>query len=200
MGTNGGTRQARHLVQESQRMTTRLLGEVDLHTRQLGLVNGILSAVLDGASFPDVLKIFYSNLKTLCPIDRMSVSKYDAKRRLFLIPLAIKSGRLVETREEPRPYDETPLSEVVASKVPVLRKDIRRRKSYTQDTQFLQKGFESEMLFPLISGGEVFGTFQVGCFDADRLKERHLRLVSEILPAITLVMKELIRKDGDLFV
>ena len=130
----------------------------------------------------------------------MSVSRYDAKKKLFFIPLAIKSGRLVETNEPPRPYDETPLSEVVESQVAVLRRDIRETRSYVQDTQFIRKGFESEMLFPLVSNGKVFGTFQVGCFEADRLKERHLRIVSQILPAITLAMKQLMERDRDLFV
>ncbi len=184
---------------EDRPITTRLLDEVDVHIRQLGLVNGILSAVLAGASLPETLKIFYSNLKTLCPIDRMSISKYDAERRVFLVPMAIKGGRLIETNEPPRPFDTTPLSEAVRTRTAVLRKDIRQENSYAQDHEFIRRGFESEMFFPLVAGEEVFGTFQVGCFEADLLTERHLRIVSEILPAITISMRLLFDRNRKLF-
>src|SRR5574341_1525024 len=75
----------------------RLVSALEERTEQLALVNGMLRTAVGAASLADVLRVFASNLKTICPFDRMSVALYDAERNVFHVPYACLAGRVEET-------------------------------------------------------------------------------------------------------
>ncbi len=170
-------------------LANKLLKMLDQRTEQLGLINGVLRTIIAGASLPEILRVFGSNLKTLCPFDRCSIALYDEKERMFRVPWAIIDGRLTETSDAPRPYESTVLSKVIETRSPLLRKNLARDPlRFKNDAVFLQKGYGSELLFPLSVANRVFGTFNIVTFESDRLSERQMYLVQEVIPAVSVAV------------
>ena len=64
----------------------KLVEELVQKARILALVNGLLRTTLAAGSLPEVLMALAPNLKEVCPFDRLSVSLYDPRRRVFLTP------------------------------------------------------------------------------------------------------------------
>ena len=166
----------------------RLLSQLDEKIRQIALVNGILRRTVGACSLGDVLGVFASNLKESVPFDRMSVALYDAGARVFRVPFIYFGGRVQENRESPRPYADTPLSKVVESGEPMLRKNISADMSFARDREFVNKGLTCEMIFPLVAGQAAFGTYQMSAFEPGRLTERHLAVIKDLIPAVTVVV------------
>ena len=176
-------------VDGERSLPNRLLAQLEERTEQLALINGVLRTIVAGAALPHILKVFASNLKTICPFDRCSISLYDARRKIFKVPYMVMGGKVVETRERPRPFASSPLSRVVTTRRPMLRRNVRaERKTYEIDRAFLAKGYACEMLLPLQVGDEVLGTFNLGTWEADRFSGDHLRLLQDVVPAIAVAV------------
>jgi hypothetical protein len=172
----------------------RLLAQLDEKIRQLALVNGILRTAVGAATIGEVLGVFASNLKESVPFDRLSAALCDDSRRVFNVPFIYFGGRVQENREAPRPYADTPLTRVIETGQPLLRKNISSEMSFARDREFIQKGLTCEMIFPLLSGATPFGTFQVSCFEPGRLTDKHLSIVGDLMPAIAIVTHRFIGK------
>lgn len=163
----------------------RLVDELVAKARLLALVNGVLRTTLSARSLPEVLLALAPNLKEVCPFDRLSVSLFDPRRKLFHTPYEYLKAKVVETNESPRDAASTPAGEVVKTRRPVLRREPRRDPApLATDTATLKRMPGCEAIFPLLSGELAFGTFQVGCLERDRLQETHLAQISELLPSI----------------
>lgn len=162
----------------------RLVDELVVKARVLALVNGLLRTTLAAQSLPEVLLVLAPNLKELCPFDRLSVSLYDPRRRLFHTPYAYMKAKVEETGERPKSWEETPLSRVIETRKPLLLREEPRAASLPTDTAMLKKGPGCQAIFPLLGGELPFGTFQVGCLERDRLTETHLVQVQELMPAV----------------
>jgi len=177
-------------------LTGRFLSQLDEKSEQLALVNGVLRTAVGAASLPEILRVFGSNLKTICPFDRLSVSLYDAERGLFNVPYAYLAGRVVETHEPPRAYADTPLSQVIETRQPLLRKNIQAEMNFRMDRDFVKQGLGCEVIFPLLAGERPFGTFQMSCFEPGRLTERHLAFVRDLIPAIAIVVHQFVSREN----
>lgn len=163
----------------------RLVDELVQKARVLALVNGLLRTTLAAESLQEVLLVLAPNLKELCPFDRLSVSLYDPRRRLFHTPYAYMKAKVEETGEPPKAWSETPLSRVIETRRPLLRREeARAAPPIATDTATIRKVPGCEAIFPLLSGDLPFGTFQVGCLERERLTERHVDLVQELQPAV----------------
>jgi hypothetical protein len=174
----------------------RLLAQLDEKIRQLALVNGVLRTAVGAATIGEILGVFASNLKESVPFDRMSVALCNPERRVFHVPFIYFGGRVQENLEAPRPYADTPLTRVIETGQPLLRKNISAEMTFTRDHEFLKKGLTCEMIFPLLLGSVPFGTFQMSCFEPGRLTEKHLSIVSDLIPAIAIVTHRLIGKKA----
>lgn len=165
----------------------RLLSQLDEKIRQLALVNGILRTAIGASTVGEVLAVFASNLKESVPFDRMSVALSDPGRKVFHVPFIYFGGRVQKNPEPPRPFADTPLTQVLESGEALLRRNISAEMKFARDHEFVQKGLRCEMIFPLTAGEAPFGTFQMACFEPARLSERHLSVVSDLLPAVAIV-------------
>jgi hypothetical protein len=163
----------------------KLVEELVRKARILALVNGILKTTLAAGSLPEVLMALAPNLKELCPFDRMSVSLYDPRRRVFYTPYAYMKARVEETHEAPKEFERTPCSQVLMTGRPLLLRQDRSGALIATDTAVLKKGPGCEAIFPLLIGESAFGTFQVGCLERDRLLDAHVAEVTELIPAIS---------------
>jgi hypothetical protein len=76
----------------------------------------------------------------------------------------------------------------------MLRKNIGAEMTFARDAEFVKKGLGCEMIFPLIAGSIAFGTFQMSCFEPGRLTERHVAIVGDLIPAITIVTHRFIER------
>jgi GAF domain-containing protein len=169
--------------------TTKLLAQLEERTEQLAIVNGILRTIVSGAPLPDILRVFASNLKTIVPFDRCSIAVYDEKRRVFHVPYMVMGGKVQETHEGARPFESSPLSKVIETRRPVMRRNIRKeRKGFDSDGRFLKQGFGCEILFPLQVGERPFGTLNMAAFEPERLTDAHLRIVDELIPAVAVAV------------
>jgi GAF domain-containing protein len=170
-------------------LANKLLAMLDQKSEQVALINGILRTVISGAELPDILRVFASNLKTLCPFDRCSISIYDEKARVFHVPYMVMGGRVQETHDAPRPYDSTVLSKVIETRQPLLRDNLAAEAAqFGADGKFREQGFLGEMLFPLTVSNRAFGTFNIGSFEANRLTERHVMLIQDVVPALAVAV------------
>jgi GAF domain-containing protein len=177
---------------EARSDAAKLLEAIEEKTEQLGLINGVLRTIVSGAPLPEILRVFAINLKTLVPYDRCSIAIYDEKEGVFHVRWKVTGGRVQATNEPPRPYSSTPLSEVVETRRPVLRSNIRRsERGYEADDEFAKKGFGCELLMPLQVGDRVLGTFNLGTYEPERIQARHAEVVAEILPAIAVAIWKL---------
>jgi GAF domain-containing protein len=169
--------------------TTRLLGQLEERAEQLAIVNGVLRTIVAGAPLPDILRVFASNLKTLCPFDRCSIAIFDDKQRVFRVPYMVMRGQVQETNEAPRPFGSSVLSSVIEFRKPVLRRNIPKdERHFATDDAFTRKGFACELLLPLQVGPHPFGTVNFGCYEADRLTEAHIPVLQEIVPAVAVAV------------
>jgi hypothetical protein len=173
----------------------RLLTELDEKIRQLALVNGVLRKAVTTSTVGEVLAIFASNLKESIPFDRLSVALCDPARRVFHVPFIYFGGKVQENREPPRPYADTPLTRVVETAQPLLRKNISSEMTFARDREFVEKGLRCEMIFPLAAGATIFGTFQMACFEPGRHTERHLATLGDLMPAIAVVTHRFVQKE-----
>ena len=172
----------------------RLLAQLDERIRLLALVNGVLRMSVGARSIPEVLGGFASNLKESVPFDRLSVALADPGARVFHVPFIYFGGRVQENKEAPRPFADTPLTQVLESGRPLLRKNISADMSFARDREFVRKGLACELIFPLVAGIAAFGTFQMSCFEPGRLTEKHLSVVQDLIPAITIVTHRFIEQ------
>lgn len=163
----------------------RLVEELVGKARVLALVNGLLRTTLAAGSLPEVLLALAPNLKELCPFDRLSVSLFDPRRKVFHTPYAYMKAKVEETGEAPKAWSETTLSKVIETRRPLLRREEPRTAPIGTDTQMLKKGPGCEAIFPLLAGDSAFGTFQVSCLERERLLEAHIEQVNELIPAIS---------------
>ena len=124
------------------------------------------------------------NLKELCPFDLLSVALYDPRRKVFHVPFAYLKAKVSETGEAPRAWADTPLARAVETRRPFLRRGVQKERAFSMDTATLKRGMACEAIFPLFAGDAVFGTFQVGCLEADRLGDDHVHLMEDLIPAI----------------
>jgi GAF domain-containing protein len=163
----------------------RLVDELVTKARLLALVNGVLRTTLAARSLPEVLAALAPNLKEVCPFDRLSVSLFDPRRKLFHTPYEYLKAKVVETNESPRGAAATPAGEVIRTQRPLLRRDAKRDPApLATDTATLKRMPGCEAIFPLLAGELAFGTFQVGCLERDRLQEVHLEHLTELMPAV----------------
>ncbi len=176
----------------------RILGQLDEKMEQLALINGVLRTIVGGTSLPDVLRVFASNLKTICPFDRLGIALYDAERRVFHTPFVVMGGRMADAREPARPYGDSPLSKVIETHQPILRGNIREEGAGEKNG--VRRSLGCEMLFPLAVGEKPFGVFEVGCFEPGRLNERHLALLADIVPAIAVAATQYLSREKFIFV
>jgi transcriptional regulator with GAF, ATPase, and Fis domain len=176
---------------EDRSLANRLLSILDQREEQLALINGVLRTIVGGATLPQILKVFAGNLKTLCPFDRCSISIYDEKARVFNVPYMIFEGHVQETNDAPRPFGSTILSKVIETRQPLLRRNLvveEKEKRYEHDTDFVKRGFSSELIFPLTVANRAFGTFNIASFEADRLTEKHIYLIQDLIPAVSIAV------------
>ena len=163
----------------------KLVEELVQKARVLALVNGVLRATLAAGSLPEVLMAVAPNLKEICPFDRLSVSLYDPRRRVFHTPYAYMKARVEETGEAPKDFERTPCSQVLMTRRPLLLRQDRSGPLLATDTAVLKKGPGCEAIFPLLIGDAAFGTFQFGCLERERLLDAHVEQVEELIPAIS---------------
>ncbi len=169
--------------------TSKLLRQLEERTEQLAIINGILRTIVSGAALPDILRVFASNLKTIVPFDRCSIAVFDEKRRVFHVPYMVMGGKVQETHESSRPFESSPLSKVIETREPVIRRNLKKETcAFDTDTRFLKAGLACEMLLPLQVGGKPFGTFNMAAFETDGLTDDHLKIVGEIIPAIAVAV------------
>lgn len=177
---------------DTRAMAQRMVAQLEEKSDQLGLVNGVLRTAIGAGSLAEVLRVFASNLKAICPFDRLSVSIYDPERNLFRVPYAYLGGQVIEVKEGPWAWADTPLSRAVETRQAVLRRSIGPGASLKADREFLRLGLGCAAIFPLMTGERAFGTFQLGCFEPGRLTERHVALLQDLLPAIAIVVHRFI--------
>lgn len=180
---------------------SKLLAALEERTEQLAIINGVLRTIVSGAPLPDILRVFASNLKTIVPFDRCSIAISDERRRVFHVPYMLMGGSVQETRERARPFASSPLSKVIETRRPLLRRNIRKEKNrFPTDRHFMKRGFGCELLVPLQVGDKPFGTFNMGAFEPERLTEAHLRIVQEIIPAIAVAVWHHLMHEKFIFV
>lgn len=179
------------------RPESRLIAQLESAQEQIAVINGVLRTIVSGATLPEILKVFASNLKTLVPFDRCSISIYDPERRVFHVPYMVMGGKVLETQELPRPFASSPLGRVVDTGKPLIRNRIKSDpRHYELDRAFLRKGFASEMLVPLVVGRLVFGTFNMGSWTADLYTGDVMRRVQDIVPAVAVAVWHHVKERG----
>jgi GAF domain-containing protein len=184
-----GPRTSEAPITETRAFARKMVAQLEEKSDQLALVNGMLRTAIGAASLAEVLRVFASNLKSICPFDRLSVSIYDAGRNLFRVPYAYLGGQVIEVKEGPWGWADTPLARAVETRQPFFRKSINQAAAPGADREFVRLGLGCAAIFPLLVGDRAFGTFQLGCFEAGRLTERHVALLQEFLPAIAIVVQ-----------
>ncbi|MBI3268700.1 MAG: GAF domain-containing protein [Planctomycetes bacterium] len=176
-------------LRESQHSCRTLLDAVNEKSEQLGIVNALLRSLGTAMDLREILQVFAFNLKQLCPYDRVSIALLDAERGTFRIPYFVKGGRVTVNAEGPLPTRDTVIDEVVRARGPVLRKNLKTSTlRFKSDTNFLKRACSCELLFPLVLGERVLGTFNVGSFEADALGPRHQQILSEVMPCVAVAV------------
>lgn len=187
----------KRLVQ-SDDTVRRLLLQLDEKFEELALLNGLMRAMGANKGIREVLQLFATNLKRLCPFDRLSIALYDEATAKFQVPFVARQGQVMQNEEDPLPFDDQVLREVIQAKRPLLRDNIKDTKiHFKTDTGYIRRGYACELLFPLEGGGMVYGTFNIGCYEPGKLDERHKRMLSELIACVSLAVHQYIKSRGD---
>lgn len=187
----------KRLVQ-SEETVRRLLLQLDEKFEELALLNGLLRAMGANRGIKEILQLFATNLKRLCPFDRLSIALFNNDTKKFQVPFVARQGQVMQNEEDPLPFEDPFLLEVVEQKKPLLRDNIKDTKvHFKTDTGYVRRGYACELLFPLEAGGNVIGTFNIGCYEPGRLDERHKRVLSELIACVSLAIHQYIKSRGD---
>lgn len=175
-------------LRDSQHSCLTLLDAVNEKSEQLGIVNGLLSSLGQAMDLRSILQVFAVNLNRICPYDRISIALFDPDTQRFRIPFMVKGGRVLGNAEGPIAYGDTILSQVVTTRSPILRQNVKKTMHFKSDTAFVKKGYSCELLFPLTLGDRVLGTFNVGCFEPETLTHRHQQILADVIPCVTIAL------------
>jgi GAF domain-containing protein len=168
----------------------RLLVELESKSEQMALIHGLLRLSNSNVTLDKILHVFSKNLKTLCPFDRLDIALFNPGTRQFEIPFALQDGRIASNPDEyARPWGATVITKVVEERLPLLRSDIRKDfHQFDTDRLFVQKGYSTELIFPLEIDNRVVGSLNIACFEAGRLNDKHLRTLYEVSQAVTVAV------------
>ncbi|MHC5039846.1 MAG: GAF domain-containing protein [Planctomycetota bacterium] len=184
-------------LEELSRKYGRLLDELETKSGQLALINGLLKLTASNVTLDQILNVFSKNLKNLCPFDRLDVAIYNPKKKHFDIPVALIGGAIRKNPDEyPRPWGSTIITRVFEERRPLLRTDIRKDFAFDTDRLFVEKGFSTELLFPLEIENRVVGTLDIACFEAGKLTEKHLHTLYEVANAVAVVLHRYLEKNN----
>jgi GAF domain-containing protein len=183
--------------EELSKKYERLIVELEVKSEQLALINGLLKLTTSDITLDQILRVFSNNLKTLCPFDRLDVALFNPEEKHFEIPFALVGGSIMQNPDDyVRPWGSTIITRVFEEKTPLLRSDIRKDFSFDTDRLFVQKGFSTELLFPLEISNRIVGTLNIACFEAGRLTEKHLHTLYEISNAVTVAVHRYLVKNA----
>ncbi len=194
---NDSLEELQEKLRDFSRKYERLLVELESKSEQLALINGLLKLTVSDVTLQEILNVFSKNLKTICPFDRLDVALYNPEKKGFEIPFALAGGAIQKNPDEyARPWGSTVITAVFEERKPLLRSDIRKDFSFDTDRLFVEKGFSTELLFPLEIEGRVVGTLDIACFEAGKLTEQHLHTLYEVSNAVAVAVHRYLVKHG----
>lgn len=178
-------------VVEARRQAERMIDEVEEKASMLAIVNGTLRTIAANSPFNEMLRIFAANLKTLVPYDNLSVSLVDEERKVFHTPYMVSGGVVTDARGSGGSPATALQQKVMESKMPLLLNKPPREEmvpARKDDTRFIRRGYGSEAVLPLLLGKENIGTLNIACYESDKLTQKHISLLNEILPALSIAL------------
>lgn len=183
-------------VEELERSCRRMIKELDEKSEQVAIINGILRLLASDMQVKDVLQVFANNLKTLCPYDQISIALFDAASRKFLVPFVLKVGKVAVNKDFDRSFQDEELQSILERPEPVLRRHLKPDEMKVKgDTTFVRRVLSCELMVPLNLGERRYGILMVSCFDPDGLREEHVRIVSEIAPAVAVAIHTFLERN-----
>jgi len=145
-----------------------------LNAELLAMVR-IASSILQYSTLDEILTTVTRELAQLIPFDRASIALVGPDRQsLLLRPILAapgEPGKLGDGRRVPL-NEKAAIGWVVLNRRAILRRDV------AADGRFLQivgeEQFGSDMSVPLLAHGDVIGTLNLGCYEADALTDADL--------------------------
>ncbi len=183
-------------VDELERSCRRMIKELDEKSEQLAIINGVLRLVASEVEIKDVLQVFANNLKTLCPYDQIGIALFDASSRRFVVPFVLKVGRVTVNQDLDRSFADEELFTVMEKREPVLRRHLKPDEMKVKgDTTFVKRVLSCELIVPLNLGETRYGLLNVCCFDPDGLRDDHVRIVSDLAPAVAVAVHTFLERN-----
>ena len=182
-------RYSRDLEELVEERTTQLRHS-ESHLRLLLETNNAIIGNLDRESLFEKVA---ENLRAVVSFDRASIALFDPKRDVLTVvalagPLPSKHVFPVGT-ETPR--TDSPLRQVVDERRPLLCPNLETRRRLRDEDRLLEEGIRSYMAVPLVVGGRVIGTLNVGS-RSERQWEEDVRIVSEIANQVALAIENML--------
>jgi formate hydrogenlyase transcriptional activator len=120
-------------------------------------------------------------LRRVVPFDGAALTLYDPATERFRY-LAVQSPPGARHLRPGQEYhrSETIAGLVVEQRRPVRRRDIVAQQAYANDRRVLASGIRSDCVVPLIVGGQVIGTLNVGSTQLDQYGDAEMELLQDV--------------------
>ncbi len=183
-------------VEALERSCRRMIKELDEKSEQVAIINGVLRLLSSDVQIKDVLQVFANNLKTLCPYDQISIALHDVGSRKFYVPFVLKVGRVSVNKDFDRSFEDAELVAIMEKREPVLRRHLKAEDMKVKgDTTFVKRVLSCELMVPLNLGEYRYGVLNVSCFDPDGLREDHVRILSDLAPAVSVALHMFLERN-----
>ncbi len=167
---------------------TKLERQLQEHLDESAVVDEIARIITSTLDIDEVYQKFALEMKKLVDFDRVAINTIDRVDQTFTVRYVYGSIGPIRSLGTPIPLENTQVGEVVKTASASKRSDIASEQRFGLDSQWVAMGLESGIMVPLISKGEVVGTFglrsrQLGAYGP---KEQVIleRLAKQIAPAV----------------
>jgi GAF domain-containing protein len=173
--------------------TQRLLKETETHAAELAVINSVQQGLASKLELQAIIDLVGDKITEIFASDATLISLYEASEKTIHVAYMIEDGR----RLQPAPLSlgEGLTSQVIVSKKPLL---FGTEEEASQEGAVWtsanpdepdEKGTQSSLLVPMITGDEVTGVLSVQSYERHAYGESHLRLLSTLAASMSVALQ-----------
>ncbi|MDD5093305.1 MAG: ATP-binding protein [Dehalococcoidia bacterium] len=186
---------------EDERLMKRIAGQMALNIenihlyqaslereRQLSALSCVNKAINSSLDIQSTYEVFASELKKVIPVDLACVVMIEGDvQRFYALSTELEASWQKPGTE--LPMRGTATEWIAMNKMPIIKNDLAKQKRFPTEESYLKHGIRSLINLPLISQGEVTGTFIVGSFTPDVYGEREVSFLEQAASQLSLSMQ-----------
>jgi serine phosphatase RsbU (regulator of sigma subunit)/uncharacterized protein YigA (DUF484 family) len=170
--------------------TQRLLKETEQRNAELAIINSVQEGLASKLDFQEILELVGAKVREVFSADVIGFGLYDFKNNLIELPYILDHGE--RFTHEPRPIYGV-FEYFLKSREPILLHTFEETEQFLEETGQNNVGGatqdNSQILVPMLSGGQVVGVVSVGKFPEYAFTELDVRLLQTLVNSMSVALE-----------